>query len=105
MALRKSGGGTHAKGTPYEVTLDAGECYQGRANSSGSAEDVSGTLIEVIDTGSTANCRTVAVFSGSSGTHLGCNNRWQNSRDNLYQQMYPTKIVGVSVLLQFHLEE
>ncbi len=94
VALRKSGGGTHAKGTPYEVTLDAGECYQGRANSSGSAEDVSGTLIEVIDTGSTANCRTVAVFSGSSGTHLGCNNRWQNSRDNLYQQMYPTKSWG-----------
>ncbi|MBO6514916.1 MAG: PKD domain-containing protein [Bacteroidia bacterium] len=93
VALTKSGGGTRAAGTPFEVTLDAGECYQGRANGSSSTDDVSGTLIEVIDTGSTANCRTVAVFSGSSGTHLGCGG-WRTSRDNLYQQMYPTKSWG-----------
>lgn len=97
VALAKSGGGSRAASTPYEITLDAGECYQGRAQSSGRTQDVSGTLIEVIDTGSTANCRTVAVFSGSSGTNLGCNNTgWggRNSRDNLYQQMYPVKSWG-----------
>jgi gliding motility-associated-like protein len=94
VALAKSGGGSRAAGSTYEITLNQGECYQGRANSSGATQDVSGTLIEVIDTGSTANCRTVAVFSGSSGTHLGCDNRWSNSRDNLYQQMYPIKSWG-----------
>jgi gliding motility-associated-like protein len=92
--LRTSTGGTHSAGTTYSITLDAGEVYQGRARDFGLDEDVSGTFIEVIDTGSTANCRTVAVFSGSSDTYLGCRASGLNSRDNLYQQMYPTKSWG-----------
>ncbi len=80
----------------YEITLDEGECYQGRAKSSGSTQDVTGTHIEVIDTGANSNCRTVAVFSGSSDTYLLCGSPGggQNSRDNLYQQLYPTRSWG-----------
>ncbi|MCB0733938.1 MAG: PKD domain-containing protein [Bacteroidetes bacterium] len=86
-------GGSHAAGTTYQITLDAGEVYQGRASSS--TADITGTHIQVIDTGSTANCRTVAVFSGSSNCFIGCSpNGGIASRDNLYQQLYPTKSWG-----------
>ncbi len=88
--------GDRTAGKSYEITLDAGECYQGRAKSSGSTEDVTGTHIEVIDTGANSNCRTVAVFSGSSDTYLLCGSPGGglNSRDNLYQQLYPTRSWG-----------
>ncbi|MBI1308059.1 MAG: PKD domain-containing protein [Bacteroidetes bacterium] len=86
-------GGGHAAGTPYTITLDEGEVYQGRANTY--TQDVTGTHIEVIDTGSTANCRTVALFSGSSNSFIGCSpNGGIASRDNLYQQLYPTRSWG-----------
>lgn len=88
--------GDRTKGKAYEVTLDAGEIYQGLAKSAGASEDVTGTHIEVIDTGANSNCRTVAVFSGSSDTYLMCSNpsNGLNSRDNLYQQLYPTRSWG-----------
>jgi PKD repeat protein len=68
----------------YFITLDAGEVYQGQAPNR--SNDLTGTKIEVIDTGANANCRKVSVFSGSSFTSLGCS----GSGDNLYQQLYPT---------------
>jgi gliding motility-associated-like protein len=94
--LSKSGGGTRSSGTAYEITLDAGEVYQGRAKNRSFTDDVTGTHIEVIDTGSNAACKTVAVFSGSSNNFIGCNvsGGGITSRDNLYQQLYPTKSWG-----------
>lgn len=84
--------GVHSKNTPFEITLNAGEVYQGQAviNGSGINADITGTHIEVIDTGSNSNCRTVSVFSGSTFTSLGCN----GSGDNLYQQMFPISALG-----------
>lgn len=92
----QSNSGDKAADKSYEITLDKGEVYQGRAKSSGKLEDLTGTHIEVIDTGATANCRTVAVFSGSSDTYILCSSpSWGvTSRDNLYQQMYPTRSLG-----------
>ncbi|MEZ4844273.1 MAG: PKD domain-containing protein [Bacteroidia bacterium] len=96
-AVLTGSSGDIAKGTPYYITLNAGEVYQGRAKTYGATQDVTGTHIEVIDTGSTSNCRTVAVFSGSSDTYIlctGASTGGLNSRDNLYQQMYPTQSWG-----------
>ena len=95
--LLSSTGGTIAAGTTYQKTLDAGEIYQGMARYGTSTYDVTGTFIEVIDTGATANCRTVAVFSGSSYTRIGnCSGGWGtfNSGDNLLEQMFPTNSWG-----------
>ena len=71
----------------YNITLDEGEVYQGQAP--GLNDDLTGTRIEVIDTGANSNCRKVSVFSGSSFTKLGCTGSF-GSGDNLYQQIYPT---------------
>lgn len=89
--------GDRQKGTPYEITLDAGEVYQGRCKTYGKNEDVTGTHIEVIDTGANSDCRTVSVFSGSSDNYILCSGASTgglNSRDNLYQQLYPTRSWG-----------
>jgi len=89
-------GGTHSAGTAYEIVLDEGEVYQGRAKGRNFEDDVSGTHILVIDTGANAGCKTVAVFSGSSNNFIGCNPSGGGitSRDNLYQQLYPTRSWG-----------
>lgn len=94
--LSSKTGGTLTKGTPYEITLNAGQVYQGRAKDRSFTDDVTGTRIEVIDTGANAGCKTVAVFSGSSNCFLGCSSGGAGiaSRDNLYQQLYPTKSWG-----------
>lgn len=87
--------GNRSANTPYTITLDKGEVYQARARYNNQADDLTGTLIEVIDTGSSANCRTVSVFSGSSDTRLGCNS-WLVSSDNLYQQLFPFRSWGTT---------
>ena len=93
--------GTIAANTPYMITLNEGEVYQGRAKNGGTNDDVTGTTIEVIDTGSTANCRTVAVFAGSSYTAIGgCTSGFGiNSGDNLYEQMFPVNSWGRSFVM------
>jgi len=91
--LLASSGGRLSAGSSYTITLDEGEVYQGRAYSSSTDTDISGTHIEVIDTGASANCRTISVFSGSSWTSLGCSGGF-NSGDNLYEQMYPVNSWG-----------
>lgn len=101
QALTKNGGGTLAANTPYEITLDEGELYQGfAASSTPSVSDLTGTHIEVIDTGANANCRTIAVFSGSSYTPInaGCTGGIA-SGDNLYEQMYATNSWGNRFIL------
>jgi gliding motility-associated-like protein len=89
--------GNRQANTSYTITLDEGEIYQARARNYSSADDLTGTHIEVIDTGSTANCRTVSVFSGSSDTRIGgaanCGG-WLISSDNLYQQLFPVRSWG-----------
>lgn len=100
QALTKNGGGTLAANTPYEITLDEGELYQGFAASSTPAvSDLTGTHIEVIDTGANANCRTIAVFSGSSYTPINAGCGGTASGDNLYEQMYPTNSWGNRFIL------
>lgn len=91
--LKDKNNGRLTKGKSYYIWLDEGEVYQGRAYSGNSSDDISGTYIEVIDTGARANCRTVSVFSGNSWTSLGCSGGF-NSGDNLYEQMYPVNSWG-----------
>lgn len=79
--------GSRSPNTAYHITLNEGEVYQGQAP--GVNDDLTGTHIEVIDTGANSNCRKVSVFSGNSFTKLGCSGPF-GSGDNLYQQIYPT---------------
>jgi len=92
--------GSKPANTSYQITLDEGEVYQGYGRYATTSDDVTGTKIEVIDTGASANCRKVAVFSGSSYTRVGvCNGGGFNSGDNLYEQMYPTNSWGSKFVL------
>ena len=86
--------------TPYTVTLDEGEIYQGYGFGAALSDDVTGTSFEVIDTGATANCRRIAVFTGSSYARVGsgCSGGF-NSGDNLYEQMYPVNSWGKKFVL------
>lgn len=86
--------------TPYEVILDEGEIYQGYGASAGFNDDVTGTSFEVIDTGAAANCRKIAVFTGSSYARVGnCTGGFVNSGDNLFEQMYPVNSWGKRFVL------
>jgi len=78
--------GAWVVGTPYNITLNRGEIYQGMAPNR--YNDLTGTLIEVIDTGVSAACKKIAVFSGNTGTTLG-NCGGFTSKDNLYEQLFP----------------
>lgn len=100
--LLGTNGSTLKAGTTYTRWLNSGEVYQAQGRYGTSAYDVSGTYIEVIDTGSRADCRTVAVFSGSSYTRIGnCSGGFGtiNSGDNLLEQMYPTTSWGKSFVI------
>ena len=100
--LLGSTGGTISANSTYQVTLDEGEIYQGIARYGTSTYDITGTHIEVIDTGVTANCRTVSVFSGSTYTRIGdCSGGWGtfNSGDNLFEQMFPSNTWGKKFVL------
>ena len=87
-AISKNFGGTRPAGSTYQITLNTGQIYQGIASSS--TGDLTGTHIEVIDTGASASCQKVAVFSGSSFTRItnGCS--LGGTADNLTEQLYPT---------------
>jgi len=94
--LLSASGGTLIANTLYQITLDEGEVYQAIGTSS--TGDLTGTHIEVIDTGDEANCRTISVFSGSTYTRLGgCSSG--TSGDNLLEQMFPTNSWGKSFVL------
>ncbi|MCB9246297.1 MAG: PKD domain-containing protein [Flavobacteriales bacterium] len=96
--LRSKTGSRMSANSTYTITLDEGQVYQGRAFSGSKTDDVTGTHIEVIDTGSTAGCRVVSVFAGSSYTSLGCSGGF-NSGDNLYEQMYPVNSWGTNFVV------
>jgi len=92
VAISRINGSTRPANTTYQISLNAGQIYQGIA-SSGSG-DLTGTHIEVIDTGINSNCRTIAVFSGSSFTRISNNCTGAGTADNLTEQLYPTTSWG-----------
>ena len=55
----KRNSGVHSKGTTYSIMLNKGQVYQGQGYLNGSFRyaDISGTRIEVIDTGKDASCK------------------------------------------------
>ena len=97
--ISKNGGGTLTANVPYYITLNEGEFYQGAASSGSFSADLTGSQIEVIDTGANANCRTVAVFSGSSYLSINSGCGGFTSGDNLIEQMYTTNSWGSRFVL------
>lgn len=98
--------------TPFEIRLDKGEVYYARGARNSSVADLTGTKIEVIDTGATADCRTIAVFSGMTNVSIhtsaagNCSGTtgWGgiDSRDNLYQQLFPASSWGNNFIVIPH---
>ncbi|OCX53755.1 hypothetical protein BEL04_05565 [Mucilaginibacter sp. PPCGB 2223] len=72
-------------GTPFTVTLNKGQVYQGISNT-----DLTGTRIQSISNGG-SGCKKIAVFSGSNKIYIGKPN---TSSDNLFDQVYPTASWG-----------
>lgn len=95
--------------TPFQIRLDRGEVYYARGVRNAATGDLTGTKIEVIDTGATADCRTIAVFSGTTNTAIhdhptdNCpgTTGWGsvNSRDNIYQQLFPASSWGNNFIM------
>lgn len=79
-------------GEPYRITLPkAGDCYQFISNQ---LDDVSGTIIKSVSTGS-ASCKPIAVFSGNTWATIGCDiPATPSGGDNLFQQAIPIKSWG-----------
>jgi len=76
-------------GTPFILNFtNPGDIYQYQAD-----EDVTGSLIESIATGS-GSCLPIAVFSGSSNITLGSLSCSGGSYDPLFQQLYPISTWG-----------
>jgi gliding motility-associated-like protein len=78
-------------GIPYTLTLNKGQVYQGL-----SSTDLTGTKIS---SASSAGCKKIAFFSGSSKISIGYSSSIINSTnggsaDNLFQQVYPTASWG-----------
>ena len=87
--------GTPARivGQPYTVQLPkAGDCYQFKSLQ---LDDVSGTIIKSISSGS-SSCKPIAVFAGNSWSTIGCDNPGitPSGGDNLFQQAIPLKSWG-----------
>lgn len=76
-------------GEPYRITLPkAGDCYQFISNQ---LDDVSGTIIKSVSTGS-VSCKPIAVFSGNTWATIGCDiPATPSGGDNLFQQAIPLK--------------
>ena len=86
-------------GVTFQITLPtAGNLYQYQSTDGAAAsQDITGTYIESIASGSAA-CQPIIVFSGSSNCTFGtatpaCNG---SSYDPLWQQMYPVSSWGKS---------
>ena len=79
----------HTAGTPFQITLNKGQVYQGLSNNL----DLTGSKIQSIST-STGVCKRIAVFSGSNKIGIGCSTAANLTSDNLFQQVYPTSAWG-----------
>tara|TARA_Y100000385_G_scaffold258770_1_gene286988 strand:+ start:199 stop:4344 length:4146 start_codon:yes stop_codon:yes gene_type:complete len=99
QAISKNGGGTLPANVPYYINLNEGEFYQGVASSGAFSADLTGSKIEVIDTGASANCRSIAVFSGSSYLSISSGCSGFTSGDNLIEQMFPINSWGSRFVL------
>lgn len=74
---------TYPANIPFQVVLNKGDVFQYQSPNS---TDLTGTLIKSIAS-SSAPCKPIAVFAGSTFTTMGCTNA--GSGDNLYQQLFP----------------
>lgn len=81
---RNTRGGRPA-GQPFIVTLQQGQVYQVLSD-----EDLTGSSIRTLNTGS--GCKRIAVYCGSGKIAIGCGG--PGTSDNLYQQMYSTATWG-----------
>mgnify|MGYP005816331039 CR=1 FL=1 len=93
-SVRTEGG--HEAGVPFSVTLDAGESYQlkGETSSPLNFKDLTGTYVRSISTNS-EDCKNVAVFGGNVFTNVGgCG----DARDHLLEQMFPISTWGKNFL-------
>ncbi|RXK82938.1 Ig-like domain-containing protein [Filimonas effusa] len=81
--------------TPFKVQLMKGEVYQvfGGNYDVENGYDITGSRVRSVINES-GKCYPVAVFSGSSGTSVNCNNNVTGNIDNLFQQNLPTKAWG-----------
>lgn len=75
--------GARQKGVPYDVLLQAGECYQLR-NTDDAPADLTGTLI--------SSDKPVAVFGGHRTANVPSANEWFT--DHLVEQLLPMKSWG-----------
>ncbi|MCH7409857.1 PKD domain-containing protein [Belliella sp. DSM 111904] len=77
------------QGVPFEITLNAGQSYQLKANA-----DLTGSRVRVV--GANANdCKNIAVFEGNKYTCIG---NCGLAGDHLYQQSYPVNTWGSEFL-------
>lgn len=86
-SVNTSGG--HSAGTPFTVSLNAGETYQ--VQGALASLDITGT--SVVATAQSGPCRPFAVFSGSmcANVPVGC-----QACDHIYEQMVPTDRWGTN---------
>lgn len=76
-------------GAPINVTLNAGESYQIKANG-----DLTGSRVRVVNDDPN-DCKLIAVFGGNKTTSAGtCG----TSGDHMFQQAYPTETWGKSFI-------
>lgn len=102
----------HQAGVPFNVTLQKGEIYQVLGDSTGKdlvpvdkthaynykGNDLTGSRIRSVSSGSGASCKKIAVFSGSGKIGIGCESGFIGSSDNLYQQVYPISAWGTKTI-------
>lgn len=84
---------------PFTVKLSKGEVYQvfGANFDVENGYDITGSRIRSI-ANENGKCYPIAVFSGSSGTSVNCQNSVAGSVDNLFQQNLPAKAWGKKYL-------
>lgn len=86
----------------FYIVLNKGEVFHAQSHPNDIIHDLSGSEIDVIDTGFNASCKTIAVFSGlnfvqihDNATNL-CTHSVSNggTGDNIYQQIFPLHAAG-----------
>ena len=86
-------------GNTYTVTLNQGEIYNIMAtytNSAGKGDDLTGTLVKSISSGS-GGCKRIGVFSGSGRIAISCDGSTPSS-DNYMVQSFPKSAWGQKYL-------
>jgi gliding motility-associated-like protein len=105
--------GGQTAGVPFQVTLNRGQAYQilgafvrmhpytenglSVGNNSYESVDLTGTKIVSLPN-SAGKCMPIAVFNGSSGTNILCQEDQANADRSMYQQTYPMQAWGKKFL-------